>query len=164
MNNNNELLIKSIVLAVRRTSRALYLDSRRMVKTIGLSNPQCMVINTINTNGPCSLSELSRYLNVSAANMTGLIDRLEKKGIVRRNRKEGDRRITIVELTENGKALGQSIPDSIEEKLIHGLDDASDYELKTIRDAIQRVVDLLDAKEVADVPLDPDIQKNTPAK
>lgn len=156
MDIDKNVLTKRIVSAIRRMTRAVYLDSKQMVKNFGLSNPQCLVLKAIDTNGPSSLAELSRYLNVSSANMTGLVDRLEKKGLVKRGSKEGDRRITIVVLTETGKPLSRSVPDPIEEKLIHGLDHVSTDELKKITDAIHEVVALLDAKDVADVPFDPD--------
>lgn len=159
MNQNKRddgFLVKEIVSAIRRISRAVYLDSRQMVKKIGLSNPQCLVLKTIDTNGASSLAALSRLLNVTSANMTGLVDRLEKKGLVRRARKEGDRRVTLVELTEKGKPLSRTVPDPIEKKLIHGLKDVPAEELKAITDAFLKVIDLLDAKDVADTPLDPD--------
>jgi DNA-binding MarR family transcriptional regulator len=156
MENEKDLLTKEIVLAIRRMTRAVYLDSKRMVKNFGLSNPQCLVLRAIDTNGPSSLAELSRHLKVSSANMTGLVDRLEKKGLVRRCRKEGDRRITIVELTETGKPISRSVPDPIEEKLIAGLEEISLDKLKVITKTIHEVVTLLDASDIADVPLDPD--------
>lgn len=156
MENQKDLLTKQIVSAIRRMTRAVYLDSKKMVKQIGLSNPQCLVLKTIDENGPSSLASMSRYLNVSPANMTGLVDRLEKKGLVRRTRKLGDRRVTIVELTDEGRPLSQSVPDPIEEKLVTGLKDVSPIDLQHIVDAFQKVVDLLDAKDVADAPLDPD--------
>jgi DNA-binding MarR family transcriptional regulator len=156
MENEKDQLTKEIVLSIRRMTRAVYLDSKRMVKNFGLSNPQCLVLKTIDTNGPSSLAELSRHLKVSSANMTGLVDRLEKKGLVKRCRKEGDRRITIVELTNTGKPLSRSVPDPIEEKLINGLEEVSLAKLKKITKAIHEVVTLLDASDVADVPFDPD--------
>lgn len=156
MENQKDLLTKQIVSAIRRMTRAVYLDSKKMVKQIGLSNPQCLVLKAIDENGPSSLASMSRHLNVSPANMTGLVDRLEKKGLVRRTSKLGDRRVTIVELTDEGKPLSQSVPDPIEEKLISGLHDITPFDLQHIVDAFQTVVDLLDAKDVADAPLDPD--------
>lgn len=137
-------------------TRAVYIDSKRMVKNFGLSNPQCLVLKAIDTNGPSSLAELSRHLKVSSANMTGLVDRLEKKGLVKRCRKEGDRRITIVQLTKTGEPLSRSVPDPIEEKLISGLEEVSLSRLKKITKAFHEVVTLLDASDVADVPFDPD--------
>jgi MarR family transcriptional regulator, organic hydroperoxide resistance regulator len=156
METQKDLLTKQIVSAIRRMTRVIYLDSRKMVKMIGLSNPQCLVLKAIDANGPSSLASMSRYLNVTPANMTGLVDRLEKKGLVRRTRKIGDRRVTIVELTDKGRPLSQSVPDPIEEKLVSGLKDVTPIDLRQIVDAFQKVVDLLDAKEVADAPLDPD--------
>lgn len=156
METQNDLLTKQIVSAIRRMTRAIYLDSKKMVKNIGLSNPQCLVLKAVGANGPSSLASLSRHLNVTPANMTGLVDRLEKKGLIKRTRKPGDRRVTIVELTEGGRHLSQSVPDPIEKKLISGLKGASAAELQQITEAFQKVVDLLDAKDVADAPLDPD--------
>ena len=156
METQKDLLTKQIVSAIRRMTRAVYLDSKKMVKQIGLSNPQCLVLKAIDENGPSSLASMSRYLNVSPANMTGLVDRLEKKGLVRRTSKLGDRRVTIVELTGEGMPLSQSVPDPIEEKLVSGLHDISPIDLQNIAGAFKKVVDLLDAKGVADAPLDPD--------
>lgn len=156
METQNDPLTKQIVSAIRRMTRAIYLDSKKMVRNIGLSNPQCLVLKAVGANGPSSLASLSRYLNVTPANMTGLVDRLEKKGLVKRTRKIGDRRVTIVELTEEGRHLSQSVPDPIEKKLIFGLKGVTPTELQQITESFQKVVDLLDAKDVADAPLDPD--------
>ena len=49
------------------------------------------------------MSELSRYLMVSNGNVTGIIDRLEADGQVARARRDGDRRTSIVRLTDKGR-------------------------------------------------------------
>jgi DNA-binding MarR family transcriptional regulator len=49
-----------------------------------------------------TMSQLSRELMVSNGNITGVVDRLEKSGLVRRTRPEHDRRIQFIELTDAG--------------------------------------------------------------
>jgi DNA-binding MarR family transcriptional regulator len=49
-----------------------------------------------------SASDLCRHLSYDAGAMTRMIDRLESKGLIRRNRRPDDRRVVFVELTEAG--------------------------------------------------------------
>ena len=86
-----------------------------------------------------------------------IIDRLENKELVTRNKKIGDRRISLIGLTEKGKELGQSLPDPTEEKLILGLADLEPTEIYGIYSAVEKILDLVDAKDLSDVPLDPSI-------
>lgn len=53
--------------------------------------------------------EISRQLGVTSANVTYLIDGLEKEGLVRRSVNQQDRRVTFVELTEKGDALATEL-------------------------------------------------------
>ncbi len=50
------------------------------------------------------MSDLSRFLLVSNGNVTGIVDRLVTDGFVARGKREGDRRTSIVRLTEAGEA------------------------------------------------------------
>lgn len=56
------------------------------------------------TEGPMSASRLAEATGLSAAATTAMIDRLERKGFVRRRRHESDRRQVLVEMTEDGQA------------------------------------------------------------
>src|SRR6478752_4598660 len=56
------------------------------------------------TEGPMSASRLADATGLSAAATTAMIDRLEKKGFVRRRRHETDRRQVLVEMTDEGQA------------------------------------------------------------
>lgn len=55
------------------------------------------------------LVELSRHLLVTAGNVTGIIDRMESDGLVKRSRDRKDRRVTRVHLTEKGKKLAKAV-------------------------------------------------------
>lgn len=56
-----------------------------------------------------TLVELSRHLLVTAGNITGLIDRMERSGYVKRVPDPKDRRVTRVQLTTSGKSLAETV-------------------------------------------------------
>ena len=119
----NEKVIKDIVWSVRRLVRAVYLDSQKMSKKYGLTGPQSGVLRSLFKYGPTSSADLSRVLYVTPSNITGVIDRLEKKVLVERVRKVGDRRVALIQLTEAGEKLSKKLPDPIEERFISELAD-----------------------------------------
>lgn len=74
---------------------------------IGVTLPGFNVLNLLNFRGEAGLplSELSSLLLVSRANITGLVDSLERKGLVERMDHARDRRVYLARLTKSGKTL-----------------------------------------------------------
>jgi DNA-binding MarR family transcriptional regulator len=154
LDDQNSAVIKEIVRSIRRIVRSIYLDSKGMVKRLGLTGPQCLVLSTLASRGALSSADLSKELFVSPANMTGIIDRLEQKELIRRVKKQGDRRISLIELTDKGMQLSQLTPDPIEEKLITGLKDLEPTEVYGVYASIKKIVDLIEAQDIKDTPLE----------
>jgi MarR family 2-MHQ and catechol resistance regulon transcriptional repressor len=67
-----------------------------------LTQPQFGVLEALAHLGPMKMCDLGGKLLMSGANLTGVIDRLETKGLVRRVMNTGDRRTYIIHLTETG--------------------------------------------------------------
>ena len=154
MNPENESVIKDIVGSIRKLVRAVYFDSQKMSRQFGLTGPQSVVVRLLLNNGSMSSAELSRLMYVTPSNMTGIIDRLEKKGLVKRVRKEGDRRIVMIVLTENGKELGKNVPDPIEKKLINQLTDLENEHVEILAMAMNQILNLIDTKDIEETPLE----------
>ena len=146
----NELLIKEIVGAIRKFVRAVSLDAFKISKKYGLTGPQSTLLRTLVKEGPLSSASLSRRLYVTPSNITGIIDRLEKKGLVERIRKERDRRIVLINLTESGAELSNSLPDPIEKKLIYELADLKPEHVRILALVMNQILNLIDAKGVDD--------------
>jgi len=80
--------------------------------------PQFDVLSELERSGKAmTMSELSRELMVSNGNVTGVIDRLEKGGLVTRTRAEHDRRIQYIELTDDGRSKFDEMAKSHEQWL-----------------------------------------------
>ncbi len=149
-----EETIKDIVGSTRKLVRSVYLDSWKMSKRSGLTGPQTLTLRCLAASGPLSSAELSRKLFVTPSNMTGLVDRLEKKELVIRAPKPGDRRVMLITLTETGGTLAATMPDPIERKLVAGLKGLGAGRVQDISQALHHILDLIDARESEDAPLD----------
>jgi len=135
--------IKKIVGSIRRFYRVVQNDGSKESKRFGLTSPQSNVLRTLYHVGPLSSVDLSRHLYVTASNMTGLVDRLEKKELVSRVRKEGDRRVMLIILTPSGLELSKSLPDPLESKLISGLGDMPVDQVRQLNEAMEKILSLI---------------------
>ena len=89
-----------------RTSESLWNASRTFFARWELSPSQFNVLNLLRLAGKgCTQVELSRELMQHRSNITGLVDRLESRGLVRRRDVPADRRAFHVTLTDKGEKL-----------------------------------------------------------
>ena len=70
-----------------------------------LSPAQCHVLHLIHPERPMPMGELAEALACDASNVTGLVDRLESRGLVLRRPSAGDRRVRVLVLTQTGVQL-----------------------------------------------------------
>jgi DNA-binding MarR family transcriptional regulator len=67
------------------------------------------VLTMLETEGPVSMSHLAEALDVSVASTTGIVDRMEKRGLVERRHEVTDRRVVLVYPTEAGRDVFRDI-------------------------------------------------------
>src|SRR5678816_1121653 len=70
-----------------------------------LSPAQCHVLHLIEPGRPIPMGQLADTLSCDASNVTGLVDRLESRGLVRRRPSDADRRVKVLDLTPAGARL-----------------------------------------------------------
>ena len=70
---------------------------------------QLRALRVLSRHGPLRLSGLSDHLHIAARSTTEVVDALESRGLVRRERDPGDRRATLVGLTEHGEGVLDAI-------------------------------------------------------
>ena len=96
------------------TGEALKKESTRLFEPLGITAPQfnVLILLLVQTkDGAMSQSDLGRMLTVNRSNVTGLVDRLEKLGMVERVLDNGDRRVNRVALTPKGREIAQKAQD-----------------------------------------------------
>lgn len=96
------------------TIEVLYTESRRLTKTLaaqyGLTGPQLTVVKMLASAGDVSLSELSERIHAQNSTVTGIIDRMQREGLVLRARSSRDRRVIHIKLTSKGRELARAVP------------------------------------------------------
>jgi DNA-binding MarR family transcriptional regulator len=104
-----------------------------------LSPVQAHVLRSLG-EAPLAMSTLATYLSCDASNVTGLVDRLEARGLVARKSSEQDRRVKMLVLTEAGEALRERLLERLSEppEAIARLPDA---DLRALRDLMRRALD-----------------------
>lgn len=106
--------VKQDVDPILETFVFLYTESRRATKDVarehGLTGPQVTVLKLLEGVGDLSLSELSERIQARNSTITGIVDRMQRDGLVLRRRSERDRRVIEIVLTPRGQALARAIP------------------------------------------------------
>jgi len=91
----------------------LYTESRRLTKGLaaefGLTGPQLTVLKLLDSLDDLTLSELSERIRAKNSTVTGIVDRMERDGLVVRIRSQEDRRVVHIRLSERGRKLARSI-------------------------------------------------------
>lgn len=99
--------------AIVETILYLYTESRRLTKGMasqyGLTGPQLTVVKLLESIGDISLSSLSERIRAQNSTVTGIIDRMEREGLVKRERSQSDRRVVFIRLTDKGRRLAADI-------------------------------------------------------
>ena len=72
---------------------------------LDLSPAQCHVLHRIEPGRPMPMGQLAETLACHASNVTGLVNRLESRGLVERRPSDGDRRVKVLVLTPTGARL-----------------------------------------------------------
>jgi DNA-binding MarR family transcriptional regulator len=92
----------------------LYSESRRVTKQVargmGLTGPQITALKILEAVGEISLSELSERMSARNSTITGIVDRMERDGLVVRERSEQDRRVVKIRATDKGAQIARGVP------------------------------------------------------
>lgn len=131
--DNPGYLIKMVFNSMNRT-----LDQE--MAPLGLTATQWRPIAMIAMGRADTAVELARQNGVDTGAMTRTLDRLEAKGLLRRQRSEQDRRVVKIELTEEGQTTVRHIPGNIARTLNHYLRGFSEAEVAMLMHFIQRML------------------------
>ncbi len=136
--------IKWIIWYLRRLIQAEEVHNKSLNQRFQVSQPQLSCILALYEYGHMSSSTLATYILVRPSTMTGIIDRLEQKGLVSRQRSDTDRRVVTIELTELGRGLAQHAPPPLPDSIIRGLKRLPSQTTKKIVKNLATLVSLLD--------------------
>lgn len=143
----------AILIALRRITRAIDLQSKRLMKTTGLTAPQLVILQLLKREGVLSSGAIARSVMLSQATVTSIVERLERGDLVRRRRGETDRRQVFVELTEAGLAKMEAAPELLQAGFVKAFDKLESWEQHMLIASVERIAELMDAEDLGASPI-----------
>ncbi|AOS95756.1 HTH-type transcriptional regulator MgrA [Microbulbifer aggregans] len=140
--------IEEVLITLRRLIRATDLHSKQLVKTAGLTAPQLLLLQAIREKGQVTIGALAKEISLSQATVTTILDRLEKRGLVYRERSSEDKRKVHAYLTDKGMDFIRDAPTPLQEHFVRQFRDLRDWEQSMIISSLQRVALMMDAEHI----------------
>jgi DNA-binding MarR family transcriptional regulator len=137
-----------IVNGLRRVVQAIELYSQEVKKSYGLTGPQLWALKTIRRLGNLSSSDLAAALAVQPSSLSVLVDRLERRRLVRRVRPRADKRYVEIELTRLGASTAAKSPEAAQGRLLHGLGRLTPGQRRAIRRSVDKIVAMMEARDL----------------
>lgn len=144
----NQDHLKKIPYLIRRLIHAGEIYTKELNRKYQVSVPQLLCLLSLRENGSLPPSQIAKNMMVGSSTVTGIIDRLEQKVLVRRERNSPDRRMITISLTETGKKLACNAPPPIRQELIDGLKRLPKSEIEKIIHGLEMLVGLIDMQEL----------------
>ena len=151
MTSDSDIEIR-IVASIRRIMRAVDLHSRQLVDEFGLTGPQLAVLQAIQRSERATPGGIARSIRISAATVTGILGRLERRGLIRRSRGESDRRTVHVALTPTGESALRAAPSLLQDRFRERLAHLEEWERTQILSVLQRIATMMDAETLEAAP------------
>lgn len=137
-----------ILCALRRVIRAVDIYSRKLNSNLGLTTPQLLCLEAVSKEENMTLTRLTQNVHLGVSTVNGIIDRLEAKQYLRRQRSDNDRRVVYLELTDAGRGVLDNAPSLLQDKLSESFGELPGEEQKIITDSLERIVQLMEAENI----------------
>lgn len=146
---------KEILIQIRRIVRSINLESKKIQKDFSVSIPQilCLEYLKASPNYQATQREIREHLSLNSSTVTGIISRLENRGLLARLPKSGDKRVTHITLTSAGYELLKETPGLLQGRLATKLKHLSDEELSDMSKSLDLLTEMLEIEKSEAVPV-----------
>lgn len=143
-----------ILVKLRKIIRSINLESKKIQKEFGISIPQLLVLQYLSkqTDYKTSAKSIKNHINLNASTVSGIVHRLEEKGLVARLPNVEDKRGMFVTLTAKGAELLKESPTTLQEKMSKRLKKLSPQQIEELNISIEILTQLMDAEDVDTAP------------
>ena len=133
-----------IITRIRKLSRSLDKYSKYLNDKYRVTLPQLLCLSEMHTHGSTSLTNLTRKLNMNNSALTGIVDRLESKGLLQRIRKSHDRRTVYIDFTDTGREYAHHLLQVLETDSFFDANKISTETLVHIVASLDQIISSLD--------------------
>ncbi|MEQ3696766.1 MAG: MarR family transcriptional regulator [Pseudomonadales bacterium] len=139
---------EELLVSIRQVIRAIDLYSKKLNKETGLTSSQLLVLQDIRQHEGTMVKDIANRITLSSATVTSILDRLEARGLVVRQRSENDRRRVGLFLTETGSAAIEDSPTLLQEHFINRFESMEQWEQSQMVATMQRIASMMDAERI----------------
>jgi DNA-binding MarR family transcriptional regulator len=143
----NEALAAEALKKFRIIYGAVRQHSRNMERACGVGGAQIWAMATLARTPGMRVTQLARALSIHPSTASNLLDKLERAGLVRRERDSTDQRVVQLYLTEAGEKVLARAPQPLSGVLTHALENLPDEVLGRLIEDLKAIIDRL---QVAD--------------
>lgn len=136
--------LATIIMKLHKLRMALLL---RELKDIELTGPQLFILRELFLNEPRKLSDLAKSVGLSNSTVSGIADRLERNGLIERQRDEQDRRIVWIRTTNFCQSFKKDRLETINGELYAGIEAAfTPEQINMCKDVLTKMMEHLEKK------------------
>jgi DNA-binding MarR family transcriptional regulator len=144
---------EAVLVALRRVIRAIDLHSRQLVQSHGLTGPQALILKETVRRPGSTVGQLAKRVSLSQATVTDILNRLEGRRLISRERSRRDRRRVEVRATADAATLLHQAPPLLQERFASRFAGLADWEQSLLLASLERIATMMDAAELDAAPV-----------
>ena len=137
--------MQNVLMSYLRVTQHMSQQFRAHFGRLNLTFPQALVLNVLGEEGPVPISMLAERTGSANSTVSGIVDRLEKLGLAKRERSEDDRRVIYVSATEKYRALREKAATDVSGYFNSLLDTMAPEDKAMVAEAFQKLDAVLTA-------------------
>jgi len=130
---------------IRKVEKYAYQYSQDLMKAFGITGPQMGVLRVISSNSAITLSEIANRMGLHITTAEGIINRMQRRKFVKKQKSVKDKRVVEVSITAKGKKILKEAPVGAMGRFYRNLQKISDEEARQIYKTLSRIVELYGA-------------------
>ena len=145
--------VNEVLVTLRRIIRATDLYSKQLAKNTGLTSPQMLLLQILRNKGEQTVGVLAKEMSLSQATVTTILDRLEKKALIIRERSTSDRRKVQVDVTDSAVGILKDAPLPLQHQFTQQFNDLQEWEQLMMISSLSRIAQMMDAQHIDAAPV-----------
>jgi MarR family transcriptional regulator, organic hydroperoxide resistance regulator len=131
--------VAEVLRLLRRLFRAIHVYSKAILAKAGLSGPQVWALTILAAHPGLSARDLAARMFVHPSTLTGILERLERKGAIERVVNKSDRRGVRLSVTSSGRRVLRATPPPVQVGLTRALETLPARRLRELRRSLERI-------------------------
>jgi len=141
-----------VIMELRKIIQAIDRNSKSLVRRVGLTMPQLVILQYICSQTEVSVGVIAKNNHLSDATVTGILERLERRGFIAKRKSDSDRRRVLIKSTEMGKELIRKAPPAMQEGFVTNFSELPGWNQTMIHSALQQLAEIMNASSMPAAP------------